>query len=196
MTATVEVASNRGALMLVRAAAGFGGVAVIDPIITAHPDNPDVVIEINAPDEDTGRHPLDGFTAEDLAARGIDPQPFINLGFVAPAIPTAPGTPPGAGTPSDAIPPSTLAGRSQAPNTDGWNSGPLTVKLSAVDNAGGSGVKEIHIALSGATIGSRVEAGSFASLNIIAQGETTLTYFAVDNAGNQEAPKTLTVRIN
>src|SRR5262249_14440599 len=147
-------------------------------------------------DEDTGRHPLDGFTAEDLAARGIDPQPFVSLGFLAPAITPAPGTPPGAGTASDAIPPSTFAAPSQAPNTDGWNSGPVTVKLAAADNAGGSGVKEIHIALSGATIGSRVEAASFARVDIVAQGETTLTYFAVDNAGNQEAPKTLTVRIN
>jgi hypothetical protein len=33
-------------------------------------------------------------------------------------------------------------------------------------------------------------------VKISAEGATTLTYFAVDNAGNQEAAKTLTVRID
>lgn len=57
-------------------------------------------------------------------------------------------------------------------------------------------MKEIHVALAGASTGSRIEPGAVASIDIAAEGETTLTYFAVDNAGNQEAAKTLTVRID
>jgi hypothetical protein len=70
------------------------------------------------------------------------------------------------------------------------------VALTATDESGGSGVKEIHFALSGAQTGSKVVSGSDAAVLISSEGTTTLTYFAVDNAGNQEAPKTITVRID
>src|SRR5436309_15237202 len=50
--------------------------------------------------------------------------------------------------------------------------------------------------LSGAQTGEGpLTAGSTATTISVA-GITTLTYFAVDNAGNQETPKTLTVRID
>jgi len=184
MTAAVEVASNRGVVLLVRATAGYGGVATIDPIVTVHPDNPDVLLEILAPDESTGKGPLDRFTAEDLVARGIDPQPFIALGFLSPP------------ASADTVAPSTTATPSPGPNANGWNKGPVNVNLAATDNSGGSGVKEIHLMLAGATSQTRVEAGSGASVDIVTEGETTLSYFAVDNAGNQEAAKSLTVRMD
>jgi hypothetical protein len=38
--------------------------------------------------------------------------------------------------------------------------------------------------------------GAAASLTISAEGITTLTYFATDNAGNPEVPKSVTVRID
>jgi hypothetical protein len=70
------------------------------------------------------------------------------------------------------------------------------INLSAVDNPGGSGVKAINFSLSGAQGGAGGVAGSNAAVTISAEGTTTLTYFATDNAGNQEAAKTLTVRID
>jgi hypothetical protein len=184
MTMAVEVASNRSVVLVVWAGAAYGGTAAIDPVVTPHPDNPDVIVEVDAPDGPTGRRPLDGFSAEDLAARGIDPQPFIALGFVDPP------------TPADTIAPSTTATANPGPNANGWNKGVVTVNLAATDNAGGSGVKEIHTALSGATVGAQVASEAGASVVISAEGATTLTYFAVDNAGNEEAPQTLTVRID
>src|SRR5206468_5337053 len=43
---TIEIEANRSFVVVVSAGAIYGGMAVIDPIITAHPDNPDVEIEI------------------------------------------------------------------------------------------------------------------------------------------------------
>jgi hypothetical protein len=171
--------------MLVRATAGYGGVATIDPIVTVHPDNPDVLLEIVAPDESTGRGPMYGLTAEDLVARRIDPQPFIALGFLAPP------------ASADTVAPSTVATPDPSPNGNGWNKGAVRVGLAANDNSGGSGVKEIHLTLAGATTQSRVGSGfQRQRRHRRRQGRRRFPYFAVDNAGNQEAAKTLTVRID
>lgn len=98
--------------------------------------------------------------------------------------------------PLDTTPPTTTATPSPRPNPNGWNNTTVTVDLSAEDNPGGSGVKEISYTLSGATLGGSVVAGNSASVPISAEGSTTITYFATDIAGNQESPKTLMVRID
>lgn len=186
----LNVAPNGGYLMAIVAGAGSStlgnsGMAVLDPVVLPHPDNPDVVVHMyRAAADDTPRSPLAGITAEQLVAEGLDIESLQALGFF------------GSPTPDDVTPPSTLASATPGPNANGWNKGPVTVSLTATDNAGGSGVKEIHVALSGATIGQRVATGDSPNLEISAEGITTLSYFAVDNAGNQEAPKTLTVKID
>jgi hypothetical protein len=97
----------------------------------------------------------------------------------------------------DDIPPTTDANASPNPNANSWNNTNVTVTLNATDNPGGSGVKEIQFSLSGAQNAPlQTVAGSAASVTISAEGTTTLTYFATDNAGNQETAKTLTVRID
>jgi hypothetical protein len=98
--------------------------------------------------------------------------------------------------PLDSQPPATATVASPEPNANGWNRTDVTVTLSATDNPGGSGVKEIGFSLSGAQGGTGVVSGGTASVTISAEGLTTLTYFARDNAGNQETAKTLTVRID
>jgi len=100
------------------------------------------------------------------------------------------------GTSPDTIPPTTTAIPSPSPNSNGWNNTNVTVALTATDDPGGSGVKEIHFSESGAQGGAGVVAGSSAPVTISAEGTTTLTFFAVDNAGNPGAAKTLTVRID
>ena len=97
---------------------------------------------------------------------------------------------------ADGIPPVTTASISPPPNAAGWHRTAASVALTATDESGGSGVEEIHVALSGAESGSQVIPGADATVLISAEGTTTLTYFAVDFAGNQEAPKTVTVRID
>ncbi len=97
----------------------------------------------------------------------------------------------------DNIPPTTVATASPGPNSNGWNNTNVTVTLNATDNPGGSGVKQIQFALNGAqNLGWQTVAGNAASVTISAEGTTILSYFATDNAGNQETAKTLTVRID
>jgi len=97
----------------------------------------------------------------------------------------------------DDTPPTSTAMPSPGPNSYGWNNTSVTVALNAIDNPGGSGVKQIQFSLSGAeNIGSQTVAENAASVTISAPGITTLTYFATDNAGNVETPKTITVQID
>ncbi|MDD5558597.1 hypothetical protein [Candidatus Methylomirabilis sp.] len=96
----------------------------------------------------------------------------------------------------DTTPPTITASVSQAPNAAGWNNTNVTVTLTAQDEVGGTGVKEISYSLNGAQTGGNAVAGSNVSVTISAEGTTTLTYFAKDNAGNQEAPKSLTIRVD
>jgi len=97
----------------------------------------------------------------------------------------------------DTTPPVTTATVSPQPNATGWNNSNPTVSLSAADNAGGSGVKQITYSASGAqVIPSTVLVGSLASFTISVEGATTITFFATDKAGNIEAAKTITVQLD
>lgn len=98
--------------------------------------------------------------------------------------------------PDTAKPTSTAALSPQA-NDAGWNNGDVTVTLSATDDDGGSGVEKITYSASGAqTIAETPASGSSVDVTLDREGTTTLTYYATDKAGNVEAPKTLTVKID
>ena len=98
----------------------------------------------------------------------------------------------------DMTPPVTTASLSSEPNSNGWNSGNVIVSLAAADNGpGASGVKQITYSVSGPQgISAVTVMGASASVSVSQEGVTTITFFATDNAGNGEAPKTLTVRID
>jgi hypothetical protein len=98
--------------------------------------------------------------------------------------------------PSDTVQPTTSVLLSPTPNSNGWNRTNVTINLTAIDNPGGSGVKQISIVLSGAQAGTSVAIGASGSITIAAEGLTTLSYFATDNAGNSETAKTLAIRID
>ncbi|HYW72820.1 MAG TPA: HYR domain-containing protein [Pyrinomonadaceae bacterium] len=99
--------------------------------------------------------------------------------------------------PADPIPPVTSGLLSPGANANGWNNSDVLLSLSASDNAGGSGVKEVIYSASGAqTIPATTISGSSASLAITVEGMTTVTYFARDNAGNTEGLKTVVIRID
>ena len=99
---------------------------------------------------------------------------------------------------SDTIPPVTTATPSPGPNSNGWNNTDVTITLSSTDNEpGGTGVKQIQYALTGAQpLDTQTVVGTTASVMISAEGLTTLTYFGADKAGNVEQAKTLTVQID
>ena len=97
---------------------------------------------------------------------------------------------------ADASPPTTIASLSPTPNTAGWNKTDVTVTLTSTDNPGGSGVKQVRFSTVGAQNGTGLVAGSSATISITAQGSTTVTYFATDNAGNAETPRSVTLKID
>ncbi len=96
----------------------------------------------------------------------------------------------------DTVAPTTGATASPPPNGNGSNNTSVTVLLAATDNAGGSGVKQIKFATTGtqSTIG--IVRDSQASIVITAEGTTRIAFSAIDNAGNAEPAKSLTVTIN
>jgi len=98
---------------------------------------------------------------------------------------------------ADGIAPTTSALVSPPPNAAGWNNSAGTVSLSALDDPGGSGVKQITYSATGAQpIGSTAVSGASASFVVSADGETTISFFATDNAGNVETARTLRVKVD
>jgi hypothetical protein len=97
----------------------------------------------------------------------------------------------------DTVAPTTGALVAPAPNGAGWNRSDVTVTLTANDDPGGSRVREIERGASGAaTAPSGVVAGSSAAVVVDQEGLTTVTYFARDNDGNAEAPRSLQVKLD
>ncbi|MCC6175844.1 MAG: putative Ig domain-containing protein [Chloroflexi bacterium] len=98
---------------------------------------------------------------------------------------------------ADTTPPTTTAMPSGTNGNNGWFRSAVTVALSATDNPGGSGVKDLTYCATGAQkIACKTVAGATASLSIAANGSTTITFHARDNAGNVEADKTLVLTID
>jgi hypothetical protein len=96
--------------------------------------------------------------------------------------------------PTDTIPPITTATTLPAPNGAGWNNTPVSVILTSTDD---QFVKDINYSATGAqTIPLTTVPGAQTFFQISAQGSTTISFFAVDNAGNTETPKTWPVKID
>jgi hypothetical protein len=94
----------------------------------------------------------------------------------------------------DNVAPTTTAAVSPLPNGDGWNKTSVTVTLSATDPAISSGVDHLTYTVDA---GSPVTAaGSATSFSVSGAGTHTVTYVAVDGAGNTESTKTTTVKID
>lgn len=97
----------------------------------------------------------------------------------------------------DRIPPTSVAELSPAPNAAGWHRSDVTIDVTATDDEGGSDVGHIVYALNGAQrSGEQVVEGATARIVVDREGVTTLTWRAVDEAGNEEAPRTLTIRLD
>jgi hypothetical protein len=92
---------------------------------------------------------------------------------------------------ADTVPPTTTISASPASNAMGWNNSDVTITLNASDS--GTGVQDINITLTGAQSGSKTVTGSTTTFSITTEGQTTVSYYSVDNAGNTEAAKTVTI---
>ncbi|MGE3466348.1 MAG: LamG-like jellyroll fold domain-containing protein [Pyrinomonadaceae bacterium] len=97
----------------------------------------------------------------------------------------------------DSEAPTTTASPSVPPNGFGWNNTDVAVDLVSEDNPGGSGVASITYSATGAgAFGSVTVNADSANFVISAEGETTISYFATDVAGNVEDTQTVTIRID
>ncbi len=91
----------------------------------------------------------------------------------------------------DTIPPTTTASVSGTLGNSGWYTGPATVTLSASDNPGGSGVAATYYSVDGGS------AQTYSSpFTISTNGTHTVSFYSVDNAGNQEAPQSIPIKID
>ncbi len=88
---------------------------------------------------------------------------------------------------TDRFPPVTVVTATPPANNQHWNNSPVSITFSSIDDTGGSGVETISYALTGAqtTSGTLPNPGTILLTN---EGVTRLTYFATDNARNQESP--------
>ncbi len=97
----------------------------------------------------------------------------------------------------DTTAPVSTAAATPAANGNGWNNTDVTVAITATDETGGSGVRDISYGLAGAqTLADTAYPGASVSTTITAEGTTTVTYHATDNASNAEAPHTLAINID
>jgi len=75
-----------------------------------------------------------------------------------------------------------------------WSNTNITATITSTDNPGGTGVKEIHYSIN---VGAeQIVAASTASFTLTDNGTSSISYFAVDNAGNTETAKLATVKID
>lgn len=92
----------------------------------------------------------------------------------------------------DTTAPETTASITPAPNAAGWSNTDVSVLLSATDS--GAGVVSVVWSLDG---GAPVTtAGASVTVPVSGTGEHTLVFHAVDRAGNVEATRTRTIRID
>jgi hypothetical protein len=104
---------------------------------------------------------------------------------------------------TDRVAPATAASTVPAPNAAGWNRTDVTVRVAASDghNVTNSGLGLLHVELAGAQTGSleltgEQDAHRLAEVPVTAEGETTVTAWAVDRFGNPGMPRTHTVKID
>ena len=95
---------------------------------------------------------------------------------------------------ADTIAPSTSLAVVPPPNAAGWNNSRVDGTLSASDNAGGSGVRSITLAIDG--LGQATTFADRGIFQLAFEGVHTLRFFATDHAGNVEVPNTHILRID
>ncbi|GEM_PF-3174744 len=94
----------------------------------------------------------------------------------------------------DNVAPVTTCSVLPLPNEAGWNNSDVSASLSAVDNEGGSGVKEVHYQLTGS--GEQIVSGNSAQISFFLEGAANLAFWSLDNLGNTESQKSSEIKID
>ena len=103
-----------------------------------------------------------------------------------------------AGQPNpDISPPDTFASAAPLPNSRGWNRSDVTVTISATDPDGASDVAHVGYRAGGSRpIGPTWVPGASTTVQISAEGQTPLTFYSRDRAGNTDVATTLRLSID
>jgi hypothetical protein len=83
---------------------------------------------------------------------------------------------------------------SPAANANGWHNQDVTVTLNGSDNQGGSGLNGIRYSTDGGVSYAAYDAANKPVIST--EGTTTFKYYAVDNAGNQQAEQSFAVKLD
>ena len=104
---------------------------------------------------------------------------------------------------TDLVKPTSVLRASPAANAADWNNSDVRVRVVGSDGhlQTASGLKRLHVEMSGAQTGSWDFLGETAGYNVqelvvSAEGDTTVTYFSEDNKGNSEVEKSHVVHID
>jgi hypothetical protein len=104
---------------------------------------------------------------------------------------------------TDAVKPASALRATPAANAAGWNNSDVTLRVAGSDGhlMTASGLKRLHVELSGAQTGSWDFLGETAGYNVqelvvSAEGETTVTFFSEDTRGNVGVARSHVVRID
>ena len=93
----------------------------------------------------------------------------------------------------ESVPPVATATRSIAPGNLGWNNAAVTLTMTATDEQGGSGVRDIRYTVGATTT---TVAGASAAVSYTTDGIRSVSYYATDNSGNASTPQVETVKID
>ncbi|HEV2762914.1 MAG TPA: MBG domain-containing protein, partial [Pyrinomonadaceae bacterium] len=139
------------------------------------------------PDEWESAHGLDPADAAD--GRAVAPGGYTNLErYLNDLVPT-----PGFDPTADTLAPVTVAALSHAANANGWHNSDVTVTLSAADNEGGSGLRELVYSVNGAVA---YADATPVQIPVSNEGTTTVVFYSKDAAGNSEVAQTVTVKLD
>jgi len=91
------------------------------------------------------------------------------------------------------VPPVATAFRSIPADALGWNNAAVTLTITATDEVGGSGVRDIRYTVGAATT---TVTGATATVSYTTDGIRTVSYLATDNSGNASAAQSETIKID
>lgn len=94
----------------------------------------------------------------------------------------------------DVTPPNTSLNQSPIKNSNNWNNTNISIYLNSTDNLNGSGVKEIHYSIDGGL--ENIVLGNTTNFTISDDGFHTISYWAIDNAGNMEQSNAYSISID
>lgn len=157
----------------------------------AGPSGASITLDGSASSDSDGDPLIYTWTWAGGSVEGINPTITLPLGITVITLTVSDGQATATDTVNITIRDSTPPITSATGGSDNWYNANVIATFSATDSC--SGVKEIHYTVNGAET---VIPGDSSSLTLTADGIYNIAYYSIDNAGNAESPKSMTVKID